>query len=130
MSPVSTSSCLSCRVGITQHINHKDLLKVQNLGAYKFIHFFFSSLFFSLVFNQIRGFKTRHSGSAGVGIHSYPVTTSSSRSINDFDVDRSSTVSSKRAGREENISHHSNDSNQPPLSDVVNRASFVHLSSS
>jgi hypothetical protein len=34
LSPVSSSSCLSCRVGIAQHINHKDLLKVDNLGTY------------------------------------------------------------------------------------------------
>jgi hypothetical protein len=85
-------------------------------------------LFFSLVFNQIRGFKTRHSGSAGVGGNSDPVTTSSSRSINDFDVHRLSRVSSKKAGREENIPHHPNDSNQSPLSDVINRVNFAHLS--
>ncbi|CAF1383543.1 unnamed protein product [Adineta steineri] len=44
---VSSSSCLSCRVGIMQHMNHKDLLKVENL-----------------VFNQVRGFKTKHSSSS------------------------------------------------------------------
>ncbi|CAF1121781.1 unnamed protein product [Adineta steineri] len=41
---VSSLSCLSCRIGIMQHINHKGLLKVENL-----------------VFNQVRGFKTKHS---------------------------------------------------------------------
>lgn len=51
--------------------------------------------------------------------------TGSSRSINDFGVDRSSTASSKG---EENLSHYPNHSNQSPLIDVVNRVGFVHLS--
>jgi hypothetical protein len=29
---LAPSSCLSCQVGITQHINRKDLLKVESLG--------------------------------------------------------------------------------------------------
>ena len=29
----SSSSCLSCQVGITQHLTHKDLLKVESLGT-------------------------------------------------------------------------------------------------
>ncbi len=76
---------------------------------------------FSVVLNQIRGFKTKHSGSAGIGGGSDPVMTGSSRSINNFDVDRLSTISSKKAEREENISHYLNNSSQPPLTDVVDQ---------
>jgi len=91
------------------------------------ISFFVIILFhFCLVFNQIRGFKTRRSGSTGVGGSHETVTTRSSRSINDFDVNRLSTVSSKKEAREENISHYPNDSYQPPLTAAVNRVSFVH----
>ena len=34
LSIVPLSPCLSCQLGITQHINHKDLLKVENLSKY------------------------------------------------------------------------------------------------
>ena len=31
ISPISSSSCLSCQVGLAQHVNHRDLLKVDSL---------------------------------------------------------------------------------------------------
>ena len=31
---LAPASCLSCQVGIAQHINHKDLLKVDRLSNY------------------------------------------------------------------------------------------------
>ncbi|CAF0820287.1 unnamed protein product [Didymodactylos carnosus] len=44
-----SASCLSCRAGLSQHLTHNDLLKVENL-----------------VYNQFRGFKTRHSSPGGI----------------------------------------------------------------
>ncbi len=64
-----------------------------------------------LVYNQIRGFKTRHAESMGVG-GSAPTHTGSSRGANDFDGYRLA------AGRN---SQFSNDPNQPPLTAFVNR---------
>ncbi|CAF0725384.1 unnamed protein product [Didymodactylos carnosus] len=43
-------SCLSCRAGLSQHLTHNDLLKIEKL-----------------VYNQVRGFKTHHSTFSGVG---------------------------------------------------------------
>jgi len=80
---------------LPQHIDHKDLLKVE-----------------SLVYNQIRGFKTRHSQSSGVGGGD---TTSSTRHPNDFEGYRLATGGSGRP------SQYSNDPNQQPLSNLVNR---------
>lgn len=72
---------------------------------------------FHIVYKQVRGFKTRHSGSAGVGVggHSNPSTTSSTRLPNDFDGYRLS------AGRP------SHDTNQPPLTAFVNRVNNLVL---
>lgn len=91
----AASTCFSCQVGLAQHIDHKDLLKVE-----------------SLVYNQIRGFKTRHSQSAGVGGGD---TASSTRHPNDFEGYRLATGGSGRP------SQYSNDPNQQPLSNLVNR---------
>jgi ATP-dependent metalloprotease len=85
-------------VGIAQHIDRKDLLKVE-----------------SLIYNQIRGFKTRHSHSMGVGGSTTAAHTASSRDANDFDGYRLAAGSSGRH------SQFSNDSNQPPLTAFVNR---------
>jgi len=81
-----------------------------------------------LVLNQVRGFKTRHSGATGVGVSNSTPTTSTSQSINDSDVYRLSTVNSGKTGAE-SLSQYPNDSNQPPLASVVNRVRFVHSSS-
>ncbi|CAF2521369.1 unnamed protein product [Rotaria sp. Silwood2] len=99
VAPLSSTSCLSCQVGITQHINHKDLLKVE-----------------SLIYNQVRGFKTRHADATGIGRAGSSSTMSdSSRNPNDFDGYRLSVGSSGRH------SQYSNNSNQPPLTAFVNR---------
>jgi hypothetical protein len=66
----------------------------------------------SLVYNQIRGFKTRHSQSSGVGGHS---STNSTRLPNDFEGYRLATGSSGRS------TQYPNDPNQPPLTALVNR---------
>ncbi|CAF2761827.1 unnamed protein product [Rotaria sp. Silwood2] len=104
LSPVSSTSCLSCQVGITQHIKHSDLLKIQNL-----------------VFNQIRGFKTRHSSSTGVGRNTSAATSGSARVMDTFDAHRSSTVINEKRGKEESFSNYSKDSIQPPSATIVNR---------
>ncbi|CAF1195597.1 unnamed protein product [Rotaria sordida] len=99
VAPLPSTSCLSCQVGITQHISHKDLLKVE-----------------SLIYNQVRGFKTRHAHSPGIGGTSNTSTMSgSSRISNDFDRYRLSVGSSGRHPQ------YSNDPNQPPLTAFVNR---------
>ena len=72
----------------------------------------------------MRGFKTRHSGSAGVGRSSEPVTTGSSRAADDFVGYRLSTKRDGKGG--ENYSQYSNDPNQPPLSAFVNRVNHFH----
>ncbi|CAF0818621.1 unnamed protein product [Rotaria sordida] len=114
LSPVSSSSCLSCQVGITQHIKHTDLLKIQNL-----------------VFHQIRGFKTKHSNATGIGRHTSAATSSLARAMNAFDAQRSSTVTSEKRGKEESFSHYPKDSNQPPSTTAVNRfTQYTHGSSS
>ncbi|CAF0875114.1 unnamed protein product [Rotaria sp. Silwood1] len=104
LSPVSSTSCFSCQVGITQHIKHTDLLKIQNL-----------------VFNQIRGFKTRHSSSTGVGRHTGAATSSTARIMNAFDTHRSSTVVSEKEIKEERFSYYPKDSNLPPSTTTVSR---------
>jgi hypothetical protein len=68
-----------------------------------------------LVYNQVRGFKTRHANSSGVGGTTTQPTTSSTRMPNDFDGYRLSVGSSGRH------SQYSNDPNQPPLTALVNR---------
>jgi hypothetical protein len=72
---------------------------------------------FYSVYNQVRGFKTRHSTSTGVGVsHSSPTqsATGSTRVPQDFDGYR---LSASNSGR------YSNDPNQPPLTALVNRVS-------
>jgi hypothetical protein len=68
-----------------------------------------------LVYNQIRGFKTRHAGSNGVGGNPN-IATGSTRLPNDFDGYRLS------AGRP------SHDSNQPPLTALINRVNNLFFS--
>ncbi len=106
-----SSSCLSCQVGIPQHINRKDLLKVESLSKYFSSSFLFLNL--CLVYNQVRGFKTRHSQSSGVGGN--PPSTGSTRMPNDFDGYRLAVGGSGRS------SQYPNDPNQPPLTAIVNR---------
>ncbi|CAF1267088.1 unnamed protein product [Adineta steineri] len=95
------SPCLSCQIGLTQHVTHKDLLKVENL-----------------LYTQVRGFKTRHATSTGVrgDINDHNISAgSASRNFNDFDGYR---LSASNTGRQ---SQYPNDSNQPPLTAFVNR---------
>jgi hypothetical protein len=66
------------------------------------------------VYNQMRGFKTRHSNANGVGTASSNAT-ASTRLPNDFDGYR---LSTGNAGRH---SAYPNDSSQPPLTALVNR---------
>ncbi|CAF3429468.1 unnamed protein product [Rotaria socialis] len=73
--PISSTSCLSCQIGITQHIKHTDLLKIKNI-----------------VFNQVRGFKTKHSASNGIGKNVDPSTMNSTRVLNSFDEHQSSSA--------------------------------------
>ncbi|CAF1585883.1 unnamed protein product [Rotaria magnacalcarata] len=93
--PLSSTSCLSCQAGITQHITHQDLLKVE-----------------SLIYNQVRGFKTQHSGSPGVGGASSSTSSGSSRISTEFDGYRLAVGTSGR---------HSQQQNEPPLTAFVNR---------
>lgn len=113
----SSPSCLSCQVGIAQHIDHRDLLKVESLS--KMILFVFIILaFVHVVYNQIRGFKTRHSEFTGIRGGS-STQTGSSRHANEFDTYGSGSSSSIRQP------HFSNDPNQPPLAAFVNRVCYI-----
>jgi len=76
-------------------------------------------LIFNLVYNQVRGFKTRHATSTGVGGTTTQPTTSSTRMPNDFDGYRLSVGSSGRH------SQYSNDPNQPPLTALINRVNKI-----
>ncbi|UJR10446.1 hypothetical protein I4U23_014650 [Adineta vaga] len=97
------SPCFSCQIGITQHVTHKDLLKVDKL-----------------IYNQVRGFKTRHANSHGVaggntGSSSSSTTGMSSRNMNDFEGYRLAVGGSGKQ------TSYPNDPNQPPLTAFMNR---------
>lgn len=75
----------------------------------------------SLVYNQIRGFKTRHAQSSGVGGSN---STSSTRLPNDFEGYRLATGSSARP------SQYTTDPNQQPLTNLVNRVEYENKNKS
>jgi hypothetical protein len=80
-------------------------------------------LLFYSVYNQVRGFKTRHADSHGVGGGSSSAlgsaTGSSSRNFNEFDGYRLAAGGSGRP------TSYPQDPNQPPLTAFVNRVSGV-----
>lgn len=75
---------------------------------------------FDSVYNQVRGFKTRHANSYGVGGNTSPSSSSTgtgghSRNFNDFEGYRLAVGGSGRQ------SSQATDPNQPPLTAFVNR---------
>ena len=112
--PLTSSSCLSCQVGIVQHMDRRDLLKVESLSNLS-TPLFLIFILIDLVYNQIRGFKTRHANATGISGSGSTAHGGSTRLGNIFDTYQSGAASSNRP------TQFPNDPNQPPLAAFVNR---------